>query len=186
MKITTEIRTFVEQQTLDWSTEATYLGRCYGSSGNELGSIPVSIASVVLDDDDDDGKHVIGWVVAETPDEATVLHSIWGSEEEAREAAEDLAAELDETPETQETQEIIEEIKATSYFDDPAIIDHVVSAATGYSQGYILVTPDIAQPVGTRWTTNGYLQCDYIELAATYGTEAEAAEALLHAIQEAE
>ncbi len=79
--------------------------------------------------------------------------------------------------------DVMAEIKETGYFTYPDIIPLVVKAATQYSQGYLLVTPDISQPVGTAWTINGYLQCDYIALDATYSTEEEAAEALLNAIQ---
>jgi hypothetical protein len=186
----------------DWEVVDSYLRRCYGRDGDELGEVPVSVAPYTVDQDceacggqgcknDADetccdecaGEGTIeasGWIVAETPDEATEYHGRYATREEAVDAAEELAEELDETP---DQDGIIAEIRETGYFDDPDIIQLVVDAATQYSQGYLLITPDIHQPVGTRWTTNGYLECAHITLDATYGTHAQAAEALLRAIQ---
>jgi hypothetical protein len=82
------------------------------------------------------------------------------------------------------TAELISEIEEAGYFEDPEIIPEIVQALTKHSQGYLLITPNICSPVGTRWTTNGYLQCDHIRVRATYATETMAAQALLDAIQE--
>lgn len=123
------------------------------------------------------------YVVAETPDECEIFHGVYTKKEEAEEAAKALSVDEDETP---DLEGLLTEIKETGYFSDPDMIPRVVKAATQHSQGYLLVTPGISQPVGQRWTTNGYLQCDYIALEATYSTEEEAADALLRAIQEEE
>lgn len=157
-----------------WEPVDSYLHRGYGRDGDELGEVPVSVARYTTEDDES------GWIVAETPDEATEYHGRYATREEAVAAAEALAEELDETP---DLAEIVADIQATGYFDDPDIVPAIVAAATQYSQGYLLVTPDIHQPVGTRWTTSGYLECDHITLDATYGTKEQAAEALLRAIQ---
>lgn len=190
----------------DWEPIDTCLKRCFGRDGDELGEVPVSVAPYTVDQpctacdgrgydlDDDEtccdecgGEGTIeasGWIVAETPDEATEYHGRYATREEAVAAAEALAEELDETP---DLAEIVADIQATGYFDDPDIVPAIVAAATQYSQGYLLLTPDVHQPIGTRWTTNGYLQCDrYITLDATYGTQEQAAEALLRAINEPE
>jgi len=158
-----------------WQDVESYLGRYYGSNGNELGKIPISIAPQM------EGDTVVSWVVAETPDEATIFHGSYNTKKEARIAAKELAEELDETP---DLEELIEEIKETNYFEDPDIIPFVVKAMTEYSQGYLLITPSIHHPVGVAWTTNGYLQCDYLGLSATFDTEEQAAETLLSAIRE--
>ena len=161
----------------NWEEVDSFMARCYGPNGDELGSVPVSVCAATLANEDDSDEY---YVVAETPDECTNFHGVYTTREEAEEAANDLCVEQDETP---DLDDVMAEIKETGYFTDPDIIPLVVKAATQYSQGYLLVTPDISQPVGTAWTTNGYLQCDYIALDATYSTEEEAAEALLNAIQ---
>ena len=56
----------------------------------------------------------------------------------------------------------------------------ICEAATGYSQGYLLVTPDGRQ----EWTTNGYLQCKrYLTLDATHDSVEIAASALLDGLE---
>jgi hypothetical protein len=81
---------------------------------------------------------------------------------------------LDETP---DLDSIIEAIRDSKYFDNPDTIREVIGAAISHSQGKLLVTP-----FGYVWTTNGYLQCDHIQLDAAFGTQEQAAEALLQAI----
>lgn len=160
----------------DWEEIAEYEGRYYGPDGNELGTIPISIAPV-LDIHTDD---VLGWLVAETPDEDTIYHGVYSTEAEAKEAARKLAEKLDETP---VLDDVIADIAAVEYFDNPKIIPLVVDAMTQYSQGYLLITPGIREPIGTRWTTNGYLQCDHLAMDATYDSREVAAEALLRAVR---
>ena len=157
----------------DFNYVTSYMGRYYGADGDELGEIPISVAAVESSDSD---AALVGWLVAETPDETTEYHGVYATEEEAIEAATELAAELDETP---VLDEIIAAIVETGYFRDADIVPHVVAAATNYSQGYLLITPGVRQPVGTRWTTNGYLQCDHVQLSADYDSKEQAAEALL-------
>lgn len=159
----------------DWDSVATYTGRYYGPEGNDLGTIPISVAPVL----DPYTYDTIGWVVAETPEEDTIFHGTYQYEAEAIEAAKELAEELDETL---DLQSVIDVIKESEYFDNPDVVPDVVAAMSGYSQGYLLVTSDIGFPVGTRWTTNGYLQCTHLRLPATFETEEQAAEYLLRAI----
>ena len=83
-------------------------------------------------------------MVAETPDECTNFHGVYTTREEAEEAANALCVEQDATP---DLDDVMAEIKETGYFTDPDIIPLVVKAATQYSQGYLLVTPDIRSPL---------------------------------------
>jgi hypothetical protein len=162
----------------DWESVGSYAGRYYGPGGNDLGDIPISIAPFY--DAESDAES--GWIVAETPDECTEIHGTYADRDAAEAAAKELAAELDETP---DLDDVVEQIAATGYFDSPEIIPAVVAGMTSYSQGYLLITPDISEPVGTRWTTNGYLQCDHIRAPATFSSDAQAAEWLLRAVSEA-
>ena len=73
-----------------WEQICSYLCRCYGDEGNELGPVPISIA-----------RDAAGWVVAETPPEAIHTHGRYSSREAAVAAAEALRDELDETPDTE-------------------------------------------------------------------------------------
>ena len=70
-----------------WEQICSYLCRCYGDEGNELGPVPISIA-----------RDSTGWVVAETPPEGVHTYGRYSSREAAVAAAEALREELDETP----------------------------------------------------------------------------------------
>jgi len=180
----------------EWKEITSYLGRYYGQNGDELGEIPISIAPITYfkkcelckgDYEDDctacggNGKcESSAWVVAETSEENTNIHEFYDYEEEAQNAAEELAEELDETP---DLDEIIQNIADTDYFDDPDIIPFVLKSLTEHTQGHLLITPDIHQPVNVRWTTNGYLDCDHISISADFENKFEAAEALLKAVK---
>jgi hypothetical protein len=160
----------------DYEDIGTFMDRCYGPEGNDLGEVTVGVAKAT----DEDGKEY--WVVGSYDEAVTNDEGVYATREDAIERANEVIETQDETP---DVADVIVEIEGTGYFSDPAIIPSVIKAATEYSQGYLLVTPDIHQPVGIAWTTNGYLQdCDYIALDATYGSEEEAAEALLSAIRD--
>jgi hypothetical protein len=163
----------------DWKSVASYAGRYYGPEGDDLGDIPISIATFY--DAETDAE--LGWIVAETPVECTEIHGTYADRDEAETAAGELAEELDETP---DLDDVVEQIAATGYFDSPEIIPAVVAGMTSYSQGYLLITPDISEPVGTRWTTNGYLQCDHIQAPATFSSEPQASAWLLRAVSDLE
>ena len=192
-----------------WKEITSYLGRYYGQNGDELGEIPISIAPITyfekcelckgtgeimivedLENDYEDDCTACGgngkcessaWVVAETPEENTTIHEFYDYEEEAQNAAEEMAEELDETP---DLDEIIQKIEDTNYFDDPDIIPFVIKSLTEHTQGHLLITPDIHQPVNVRWTTNGYLDCDHISISTVdFKNKFEAAEALLKAVK---
>lgn len=163
----------------DWESVASYAGRYYGPEGTDLGDIQISIAPFY--DAETDAE--LGWIVAETPDECTEIHGTYASRDEAETAAEELAEELDETP---DLDDVVAQIAATGYFSDPEIVPSVIAEMTGQSQGYLLLTPDISEPVGARWTTSGYLQCDHIRAPATFSSDAQAAEWLLRAVSDLE
>lgn len=81
----------------------------------------------------------------------------------------------------------IDQIVETGYFGDatPDEIRAVCGAATGYSEGYLLLPRGeyVGQPIQRMWTTNAYLQCDYVALDVTHSSVEEAAEALLRAVE---
>lgn len=163
---------------LNWRTQDTdtYIACCYGRDGDEPGDVVVQLESA----EDDDG--VTWWRLFE-PEACQSSDKMWDDETEARDALADWCEDRDETP---DAEDIEAQIRETGYFNDPDIIPLVIAEMTQHSQGYLLLTPDIGQPVGTRWTTNGYLQCDYISVDATHNNPAVAADSLLRAIQSAQ
>jgi hypothetical protein len=156
----------------------SYTACVFGPNGDQPGEVEIVLESCLVETEsgeeailyrwaERDGSHETGeWI----NDKATAI-----------EGGEEYAELNDEEP---DTGSIVTEIEETGFFEDNDIIPHVIKAATKHSQGYLLVTPDIGQPIGTMWTTNGYLQRDdYITLDATFSKESYAADALLRAIQ---
>ena len=80
----------------DWEEVDSFMARCYGPNGDELGSVPVSVCAATLRTEDDSNEY---YVVAETPDECTNFRGVYTTREEAEEAANALCVEQDETPE---------------------------------------------------------------------------------------
>ncbi|HKJ61160.1 MAG TPA: hypothetical protein VKA94_04085 [Hyphomicrobiales bacterium] len=163
------------EKNLDWRLHGTmtYIACCYGAEGDEPGDVEVRLESA----EDDDG---VTWWRLHEPESGERSDEMWDDETEAREALESWCEDRDETP---DADDIEAQIRETGYFNTPAIIPLVISEMTNHSQGYLLLTPDMRQPVGTRWTTNGYLQCDHISVDATHNNRAVAADSLLRAIQ---
>ena len=160
---------------LDWRTQDsdTYIACCYGADGDEAGHVEVQLQSAA----GDEGS--ICWSLYE-PEAGERSADMWDDETEAREALAAWCLDRDETP---DGDDIETRIRETGYFADPDIIPYVITEMTKHSQGYLLLTPDIQQPVGTRWTTNGYLQCEHICVDATHDNRAVAADSLLRAIE---
>lgn len=128
----------------------------------------------------DDGR----WVVWEDGGAGAQTVSDHDSADEAKQAAEEYIIDCDETEGL--LDDLVKRIQDTGYFDDPAIVPSVIEALCGYSHGILLITPDIREPVGLRWASAGWFECDHISLPATYPTKEQAAESLLETIENPE
>lgn len=159
----------------------TYTACVYGKNGDEPGAVEINLECAEVDLDDDSTVTLYRWI--EQDDGGIQETGEWTNDKStAIEGGEEYASDNDETP---DLDSLISEIEETGFFKDNDIIPAVIKSATQHSQGYLLVTPDISEPIGTMWTTNGYLQRDdYISLDATYPSEAYAADALLRAIND--
>jgi hypothetical protein len=164
----------------DWSRVdaiAAFTACVYGHDGDEPGEVRVVLESATEGDitayrwaEQDDGG------TRETGDPTK-------DRDEAVAGGEEYASENDEEP---DADDLIQQIVDTGYFGsaDADDICAVCQAATEHSQGYLLLPKGefVGHPIGRMWTTNGYLQCEYVSLDATYPSVAYAADALLRAV----
>jgi hypothetical protein len=161
-------------QVTDWEHVADFVSCCYGEQGDEPGSCVTEIGSTP------NGV----WYFREGGEEHKEVHGPFASREDAEQEALDFAEENDETP---DEDELVEEILETGYFGEDADeedIKAILKSATAHSQGYLMLPPGMVPcPVGTAWTTSGYLEGEYIQLNAGYDSQALAAAALLKEIQ---
>lgn len=163
--------------TRDGDSVASFTRCCYGPEGDSPGELEIVIEAAT-----EYGVTVYRWTEI---DEAGSYESgeIVLDREEAVSAGEDYASENDEEP---DTDDLIEAIVETGYFGgaDADDIRAVCEAATQHSQGYLLLPKGefVGHPIGRMWTTNGYLQCEYVTLDATHPSVAYAADALLRAV----
>lgn len=120
------------------------------------------------------------WCVWEDGGAGAEIVSTHGTREEAQEAADEYHQDADETP---NIDDLIQQIEDTGYFEHPEVIPDVIDGCCGYEQGVMLITPNICRPVGSRWVTSGWLECEHISLPATYPSREQAAEALLEILE---
>jgi hypothetical protein len=189
--MTIQIQALVDDGLLDlgkifssakWDTQeivATYIVCCFGNDGCQPGEQEVRIESAT-----EYGIVAYRWYESESGDHGAILLD----RDDAIAAGEEHASDSDETPDLDGQ---IEQILATGYFGDSADADDIRSiceALCGHSQGVILLPRGEmpAQPIGRLWTTNGYLQCEHVQMSATHGTVELAASSLLAACASAE
>jgi len=162
----------------DWEADsdiiATYTACVYGRDGDEPGEVEVVLESATAygitayrwAERDDSGTHERGPITLDR--------------DEAVAAGEEYAEDHDEEP---DAGDLIEQIVETGYFGsaDAEDIRAICDEATKHSQGYLLLPAGefVGRPM---WTTNGYLQCEYVTLDATHHSIAHAADALLRAV----
>lgn len=157
---------------------AAYTACVYGN-GDEPGEVRVVLYSATeygitayrWVEEDDGGTHEQGPVTLDR--------------DEAIELGEEYAVENDEEP---DAADLIRQIVETGYFGDAdaASVGAICEEATKYSQGYLLLPAgEVCGPIGRLWTTNGYLQSEYVTLDATHASLAYAADALLRAVHQA-
>lgn len=164
----------------DWRVQdgiTAYTACVYGPAGDEPGRV-----EVVLESATEYGITAYRW--AERDDAGTHQRGpITLDRDEAVEAGEEYAALNDEEP---DANSLIRAIVETGYFGDATAdeIRAICRAATEHSQGYLLLPAGkfCGHPVDRLWTTNGYLQCDYVTLDATHSSIAYAADALLRRV----
>lgn len=168
----------------DWSVEdviTAFTACVYGSDGDQPGQVEVVLETATVGEEYGVEVKIYRW---RERDEAGSYES-GDATQDREEAVRDGEAHAESEDSEPDLGELLSEIEETGYFEDNDIIPHVLDAATGHSQGYLLLPPDIGQPVGTMWTTNGHLQRDdYITLDATHSQKSYAAAALLAAIRE--
>jgi hypothetical protein len=150
---------------------ATYVANCFGDDGCQPGTIEVCIEVATL-------GRVELWRWAE--DESSEHGEVRLIRDQAVADAAEVAANKDETPDLDET---IAAIVETGFFrTDADDVRAVCEVAVSYSEGYLLLIPGniLPSPAGIAWTTNGYLQCDHVQLACGQDSVELAAAALLH------
>lgn len=156
----------------DWRTIksiTTYTACIYGTFGDEPGEVTVNLQASYRY-----GITAYRWAAEDESGTYECGSPVLDREEASRQGEEfatENHTELD-------VDEIIDQIVATGYFGDATASDirSFCEQATGYSCVYLLL------PKGYCWTTNGYLECEYVTLPATYPNVAFAADALLRII----
>lgn len=158
-------------------TAATFVACCFGLDGDQPGEVELKLERAEMG-----GIEAWRWREPESGDHGDVCLS----RDDAVAAAEEYAQDSDETPDVDEQ---ISAIIETGYFGadvDADDIREICEALCGHSQGVLLLPSGEvpARPLGRLWTTNGYLQCDHIQVAATHSSVELAAAALLAACTE--
>lgn len=161
----------------DWHTEgcaATYVACCFGVDGDQPGEVEVELQRATAY-----GIELWRWSDAgeDGPPRLT--------EAEARADAEEHASDSDETPDIDDQ---IEAILDTGYFGDDATVHdirRICDALCGHARGVLLLPRGVvpSAPLGRLWTTNGYLECEHIQVDATNDTLGLAAATLLASIR---
>jgi hypothetical protein len=166
----------------DWTTVddlASYTSCVYGADGCSPGKV-----EVVLQRAEMYGVEVYRW---KAEDDSAEVDSggVTLSRDEAIEEGEAYAEDSDEEL---DANDLIEQIVATAFFGDADTDDilEICKEATQHSQGYLLLPAGefVGHPIGRMWTTNGYLQGDYVQLRANFEEVSYAAYSLLEAITE--
>lgn len=166
--------------TADWIREdviASPTVCCYGPDGDSSGKV-----DIWLERAEEFGITAWRW----TEDESGESGEVYLSHFAAIEAAEAHAEEIEEFP---NVDSIVDEIVETGYFGSATAdeIKALCESACLHSQGfYLLRRGELPHPLGSAWTTNGYLQCEYITLDATHDDVSAAADTLLRAIRNPE
>jgi hypothetical protein len=143
----------VEAAKLEWESGA--VARCYGPDGDQPGTCEVSIESATLGD-----IEIYRWHESESGDSGPAR---W-TRERAVADAEEHASDRDETPDLDET---IDAIVDTGIFScDSDDVREICEAAVHHSEGYLLLATGqrLPSPAGIAWTTDGYLQCDRVQM----------------------